>query len=448
MYKITMMLLLAGVPALPLQAQEKITLEQAIREALEGNPELAMDAPALAAARSELDATRAGFFPRLDIEQSLQGGNNPVFAFGTLLNQRRFSEANFAIRSLNRPDPVKNIQTRIVAEQSIWDFGRTRERVEAARLGIDLTDRAHDDHVRQTILGVIEAYFSVSLSREAYDAAKTALQSSESIVSQAEARVGSGLAVEADLLRSQAYLAAARKQEIQTRGQVELATATLNRIMGRPLESPFDGTTPLHKAEFTLAGEQGLIAGLQQNRADYLRLKSELRQAELEVQSRKTQFLPTVGGFAQWEADNPSLTDAGGNNWTAGVTLRWNVYAGGSDAAMLTAARRRVDQKNLQLKAMQSAMALEVHRAFVQLSSAEQEVEAMRAAESQSQESLRILRNRYDAGLATITDVLSAETARSSARMALAEAIYNQRISLARLEHAAGILSPNSAAAK
>ncbi len=47
-----------------------------------------------------------------------------------------------------------------------------------------------------------------------------------------------------------------------------------------------------------------------------------------------------------------------------------------------------------------------------------------------------------------MTDLLSAETARSAARTALAEAIYRQRLSFAQLEYAAGELSLNSASLK
>ena len=91
-------------------------------------------------------------------------------------------------------------------------------------------------------------------------------------------------------------------------------------------------------------------------------------------------------------------------------------------------------------------MALEVRKAMIQYRSAEQQVKAAQAAEAQSEEGLRILKNRYDAGLATMTDLLSAETARSIARTALAEANYRHRLGYANVEYAAGILSPSSAA--
>ncbi len=91
-------------------------------------------------------------------------------------------------------------------------------------------------------------------------------------------------------------------------------------------------------------------------------------------------------------------------------------------------------------------MALELRDALIQYRAAQQQVEAARAAAAQSDEGLRILRNRYDAGLATMTDLLSAETARSSARTSLSQAVFQQLLSFARVEYAAGILSPTSPA--
>ena len=138
----------------------------------------------------------------------------------------------------------------------------------------------------------------------------------------------------------------------------------------------------------------------------------------------------------------------GGSNWTAGLSLRWNVFSGGSDSALLQAARHRLEQKKLQLKALESAMALEVYKALVELRSAGEQVLVMQATEAQSQESLRILGNRYESGLATMTDLLAAESARSAARRELAAAIYQQCVAFAELQYAAGNLNRASAAVR
>jgi outer membrane protein len=429
--------------SLPLPAQS-LSLSEAVARALEHNPDLAVDAPGQEAARSEYKATLAGYLPRLDFEQSYLAGDNPVFAFGTLLTQRRFTADNFALPALNNPEAIDNLQTRATVQQNIWDFGRTRARREQAKLGVNMADELHAEHQRQVMLAVVESYYSTSLANDALETAGLALRSAAAIEAQAKARVDSGLAVEADLLRSRVYLASAKQQEIQAQGRMEMAQAQLNRLMGSPLGEPVGSTAPLIVKSVPLPSEESLAAEQKRRRPDYQNLLAELHQAELAVSSRSKERLPMIAGYTTWEMDNPSFHDYGGANWAAGVTLRWNLFAGGSDAAQLDAARQRLQQKKLQLAAMESAMALEVRKALIQYRAAEQQVLAAQAAEAQSEEGLRILRNRYDAGLATMTDLLSAETARSSARTNLAQAVYRQRLSLAQVEYAAGTLSPTS----
>jgi outer membrane protein TolC len=432
----------------PSPAQQPLTLAEAVARALEHNPDLAVDEPGQAAARSELRAGQAGYLPRLDFELGYNGGNNPVYVFGTLLTQQRFTEANFAIPALNSPAPVQNVQTRFTAQQTVWDFGRTSDRIQQARIGVELSDRRYEEHKLRVILGVIEAYYGVSLSRENQEASRLAVESAESIVKQAQARFESGFTVEADLLRAQASLAAARQREIQAGGQLDSARAALNRIMGDALDAATGDTAGLSPTSLPLPSEEEMLAGQRQRRTDYQALLAEVRQAESQMRARKAEFYPVLAGFASWETDNPSWIDAGGNNWLAGISLRWNIFAGRSDSAQLEAARYRLEQKRRQVAAMESGMRLELRNALVQTRSAEQQVDVTLAAERQSEESLKILRNRYDAGLATMTDLLTAEAARAQARTALAEAIYRHRLSYAQLEFAAGLLSPTSTAMK
>jgi outer membrane protein len=431
---------------LPLAAQDRLTLAEAVSRALENNPDLAVDEPGLQAAHSEFKAARAGYLPRLDFEQSYLAGDNPVFVFGTLLTQRRFTVGNFALPSLNDPSSVDNLQTRATVQQSIWDFGRTSDRREQARLGIQLADQSHVDHTRQVVLAVFDGYYSASLARTALETAQLALRSAESMNAQAKARVESGVSVEADYLRSQVYFSETKQQEIRAQGRLEIAQAQLNRLMGRSLGEPVGMTAPLEFRNISLPSEEVLLSEQKQRRPDYQNLLTELRQAEVAVRLKQKEYLPSLGGYATWEADNPSFNDYGGSNWAAGITLRWNLFAGGADSAQLQANRHRLEQKRRQIAAMESAMALEIRKARIEYRAAEQQVMAARAAEAQSEEGLRILRNRYDAGLATMTDLLSAETARSSARTALSEAIYRQRLSFAQVEYSAGILSSTSPA--
>ena len=91
-----------------------------------------------------------------------------------------------------------------------------------AGLGIKKADQAHEEHIQQVLLAVIDTYYATTLSRESLETARLAVRSAESIESQAKDRVDQGLAVEADLLRSRVYLSTAKQQEIQALGTAEM----------------------------------------------------------------------------------------------------------------------------------------------------------------------------------------------------------------------------------
>ena len=87
---------------------------------------------------------------------------------------------------------------------------------------------------------------------------------------------------------------------------------------------------------------------------------------------------------------------------------------------------------------------LEVFRAWADSRAAEERIAVAAAAVAQAEESLRIIKNRYDSGLATVTDLLRNETALLEARTRRLAAIHDQRVAAAQLELAAGTLSADS----
>src|SRR4029453_9170144 len=90
------------------------------------------------------------------------------------------------------------------------------------------------------------------------------------------------------------------------------------------------------------------------------------------------------------------------------------------------------------------AVRLQVQNAYLELEAAGERIRVSQQAASQAEEGLRIIRNRYQAGLTTVTDLLRAETAVTSARTNHLRALFDQRVSAANLELQVGRLSPSS----
>ena len=93
----------------------------------------------------------------------------------------------------------------------------------------------------------------------------------------------------------------------------------------------------------------------------------------------------------------------------------------------------------------QQQIRLQVSRAHIQRQTAELSLQTARAAMTQSAEDLRILRNRYNAGLATITDLLRAGDAERQSQSNYWHAVYGNAMAYAQLLYAEGTLTPDAA---
>src|ERR1700693_4585619 len=72
---------------------EPWTLERALQQALAANPDALLAQQRIVAAQAGLDQANAAFWPRLQFQSSYIGSDNPMVAFGSILNQRAYSSS-------------------------------------------------------------------------------------------------------------------------------------------------------------------------------------------------------------------------------------------------------------------------------------------------------------------------------------------------------------------
>ncbi len=439
-----LLLLSSRAPAQP----QPLTLRQAIASALEKNPKLRAAGFEAEAAAARVSQARAMRLPRVDFVQGITRGNNPIYVFGTLLTQRQFTAANFALARLNTPTPLDNFQTRFDAGWQLYDFGRTRNRVGGAQHLRTAQDFRTEQERQDLILRVIAAYQQWAIAIEQQAAARRAVESAEANQKRIETMEKAGLIVSSDMLSAQVHTAQMREREIRAANAVELARLNLQRETGAD-----PGDAPMSAAKPSASPSGALNAGAYEEAA--MKQRPLLRAAELEeraaqsgMRTARAEFLPRIEAFASFERDAETPSGPAGTNWTAGARVQFNLFAGGADRARLAEATAIEGQAKQQLEWLRSGIRLEVRQAFLETRAAEQRAAVMQASSAQAQESLRILEQRYQAGLANITDLLRAQVAALDSRTGYLGALMDWHIARAQLERAAGLLTPESALLK
>ncbi len=423
---------------------ERLSLRDAVNRALAGNPGLeAMQAGEKEAA-SRVDAARSGYLPRVNYQEMVQRGNNPVYVFGALLTQRQFAEPNFAIRSLNRPDFLNNFQSMVTVDQVVFNAGRTGNAVKAAELGRQMSELETRSSELQVMQRVLEAYFGVKLGEAAYQAAEESVRGAEADLKRAEDFRREGVTTDSDVLSIRVHLAGVRQEAIQRRTQLEVALAALNVAMGAPEDATFTLTTPLMETAY----EAPALGESQRSAVDTrpearLALKG-LEAARVRQKVARAAYWPEVFVRGVFETDRQEVLNKGGANWFFGAGLRWNVFDGMERKARVAESRHGIDAAEARQRQAASGVRFEVRRAWLEWSAVKDRLALARASIAEAEESLRITRDRYANGLSTVTDLLRTEIAVLSAKTGYLAALYEQRLAAVRLEAAKGSLNPGS----
>lgn len=440
-------LLVIAVVAPPLtatQAQTPLTLPQAVRLALENSPVREAARASEQAAAAGVREARSALLPSFTVSESLLRSNDPVFAFGTKLRQQRFTADDFALDSLNDPAALNDFNTRLTARWNLYDFGRSSNGLAAAHRVREAAESQFHRTEQELIFRVVEAYYGLLLARRQQEVAEKAVGTAEAILERTRTSFEAGLVVESDLLSARVNLAARQQELIEARNHVELAKALLNHEMGVPAGSVYEPSEVLDEAGFSPPALPELEAQALAVRPDLEEVRRQEAAQLKSLASARAALLPRIGFLAAWERHDKDFLHNGSSNWTAGIQVDFDLFQGGALRARIARESALHDRVASLRDQAESGVRLEVRQASLQVRATAEQVEVARTAVSQAEESLRILTNRYGAGLASITDLLQVEDAANAARTRYWGAVYRFQLSRAGLELATGTLAVDS----
>jgi outer membrane protein len=432
---VAIFIILTGI-ALPLHAQDHLTLDDAIRRTLERNPAVTASTAAEGVAAAGVEQARAGWFPRVDYVEAWQRSDQPVFVFGSLLAQSRFGPSNFAFDSLNNPDALNNFRGALTVQQSLVDLARPA-RVRAAGTARDGAALGTAALKRDLALGATRAYGQVLVAGTARRAAQSAVDAAEQDRARAEDRRDAGLATDADVLSFQVHAAGMKARLAQAVADETIARTALNELMGEPLDTPFT----LDDVAAAAPAPETDLASLER---EALEKRESAKEAILQEQAATAQhdiarsaFFPSVGFQAGYEFDGENWTGRQ-RWWAAGVEMRWNLFNGLSDRARVAASQAGIAQARAGRLRTENAIRVEVRSAIARLGAAVAREETGRTAVAQAREAQRIIRERYEAGMAGVTDLLRAANALYDAELQQRAASVDVFISQKTLESVVG----------
>lgn len=417
----------------------ELDLNAAVDKALANNPQTKVADSRLKIADLKINEMRAGRQPFVQFSQSLIGSNNPVFVFGSLLEQGRFKTSNFALDALNDPKGLVNFRSLLQAQMPIFDQRQTGARVDQA-VTAKRQAELQAEAVRQKLrFDVIQSFYGAILGKEMLKVNHEAVRSAEANRKRAKDMVEVGMTTEADLLASDVEVANAEQQKFEAESELATTIAALNLSIGDRPDVKQEPAGDLREKYFPIGDQDELIRTALENRPDYLSSELAIRNSQRQTKAVRDQKLPRVDAFGNFGYSSPYIAN-GSTDYTVGVSLSYTLFDAGRKTRTAEAAEAELLAES-EKDVLANQISLEVVKAFQKYRTARSKIQVSIKSIAAADEVLRIAQDRYRFGLTTMTEVIRAEAAAIRAKHSLLGARYEYYISYAAVLLATGRLS-------
>ncbi len=412
------------------QAGQAYGLVDLIDIALRNNPATRRQWETARSVAYSFGAAQAPYYPQIDV-QSGQG------------YQRTIIELPAAVGKLEQ------WQSQPAAEliYVLLDFGRRRSAVEAARNRLIASNFTFNRAIQNVVFATQSAFYSIDAAHAAVSAAQQNLELARTDFDAVKQRVDLGLATEPELLLSKERVAQSRFDLANAHLLVHDAEAELAVALGIPAnEIPATQDLGSQAAPDSLhTSVERLIARAYTKRPDLAGQAANVRASEAAISQAKAQFYPEVAlsanyGENLWNFtfDTPHTVQTGQPQYSALLTLRWDLFTGFKRLNDLRRAQADREVARADLESLEIDTIAQVWRAYYEFESSLSKYQYARSLLDAARESYDANLQNYHQGLSTIVELLTAQRDLAQARYTLIQSKAELLTAYAAVAYAVG----------
>jgi outer membrane protein len=345
-----------------------------------------------------------------------------------------------ATRFQNENNPFTRTSAALTLSWLLVDFGQRSANVENASQLLNAAAATQDATVQSLFLAALQTYYAAQATQAAVVSANEAERAAGESYRAADARYAVGVATPADRLQAQTALSQATLNRIRAEGEARNALGALANALGFGAQQAMV-LAELPAAPVETAFQQqvdALINEAQARRPDLRAAEAQLKAAEAGVDLARAQGRPTISLAAgpSWQESAGVVTR--GNS--IGLSLNVPIFAGFDTTYRVRSAAAQAEVRAAQRDRIKNQVALDVWRAYQSLTTATQSLKTTADLVASAEQSAKVALGRYKAGVGTVLDLLTAQSALASARLQRIQAQLDWNVYRATLAQAMGAL--------
>lgn len=413
-----------------IQAQEIIPISktEVLTKVSENNTSIKISQEEFNAAKAEYNQTNAVFLPNITASHTGISTTNPLMAFGSKLNQGILTQNDFNPALLNNPEQTQNFATIIKVEQPLINLDGFYER-KAAKSKMDamsLQSKRTEDYLT---FEVEKAYMQLQLAYKAVDVLEKALKAANANEEMVANSFKEGFLQKADVLNVEVRVTEVKNQLQTAKSNVQNASNYLSFLMNDESYVIYRPSENLSVASFNVDDKK-----ISENRSDIKAMELALKGFEAMNKADKMAFLPRLNAFGSYEMYDNKIFQGDANGYIIGAQLSWDIFQGSKRFGKAQKSKAEFEKSKLEYNQYVSKSNLELNKVKRQLIDAKNRLELTSLAMQQSEESLRIRKNRFKEGLEKTSDLLMAETQFSQKQLEYYQTIFEYNFTQTYLE--------------
>jgi len=405
------------------QPSSYLSMEMAVEQAANNSSSVQISDLEHQLASSDYRQTDAVLLPQLNFGYQALVTDNPLNAFGFLLQQEGVTQQSFEPGKLNSPGATHNFGTSVEFRLPLFNLDLLYAR-KGARMQQDVRRNQLAFTREHVVFETQKAYTQLQFAYQLRNILMLTLEDVRQIFRSVKNFQEQGLVQMSDVLNAQVQVNTVESALARAESNIANVSEGLAVLMGQtinPQEAYNVDSLSIIPAEI-------IGKGTSASRPDILALKAAVQSSRNMEKSAAMAFLPKVNAFGTYQFNDRNVLGFRHGSYLAGISLSWNVFSGNQNSAKLKSAKLNTAKMQKQLEQLIDNSRLEIEKTQRDLKDGSLEIVKSRTSVEHAIEALRIIHNRYKEGLASTNDWLSAQAQLSQQRITLAQTIMNYNI--------------------
>lgn len=413
------------------QEKKQLSLDEAVQLGIQNSKSLKIDAAKIEEATADLLEAKNRQLPELkvsgsymylpikpNIDLKLPGVSA---AGGPEVHQVAYGSANLSV--------------------PIYSGGRIKYGIQSAKYLVEASKLSTENDKIAIAYNVAQAYnnlFKANQSIKVLEENLTASQKRDETFLKLE---NNGVIARNDRLKANLQTSNIELQLLEAKNNYNIANINMDLLLGLPETTEIEVDQNYVDESDDVKPVSFYLNEARENRKDLQALDQQRKAAELGTKSAKAENLPSIaftGGYVA--ADIPKFLTIY-NAVNVGVGISYNLSNLWKENSALKQSKAREMQLSATNELLNDNIKLDVNREYQNSDYSKKRITVFEKAAVQANENYRITKNKYDNGLATMTELLDADAAQIAANVGVINAKADAALAYRKLLQTTGTLT-------